>query len=195
MLSALVLVGGSVGLANADSGTLTMTGNAAGTLTLPSASPTPVSGSFTLVAAFKWSSDMLGPGDPVGSYPSTLSFIIGGYGPYVSVPVAADTVLYRDHILDGTDAIEIDTFPYNIQEEFSTESWDATTQTFTLSGLVSTSTDPPFNIQLAGGGSLEIDSFSDLGSTALVFAPEPGTLGLLGFSLAAIPLLRRRRKL
>jgi len=193
-LSGLVLVGGSAGLANADPGRLTMTGNAVGTLTLPPASATAISGSFTLVATFDWSSDLLPPGIPVSSYPATLSFTIGGNGPYVSVPAAADAVWYQDGSLLGSDAVEIDTHVSNILEAFSTETWDATTQSFILSGLVLASSAPPFNIQLAGGGSLEIDSFSDLGPTASIYAPEPGTLGLLGFSVAAIRLLQRRRK-
>jgi hypothetical protein len=191
----LVLMAAIAERAHADPGSVTMTGDASGTITLPSASPIPFStASFTVVATFDWSSDTLPAYVPLGSYPSTLSFMIGGDGPYVSVPAAADTVLYSNNSFNGNDAVEIDALPNNILEAFSTDTWQPTADTFTLSGVTFTSTDPPFNIQLAGGGTLEIDSFSDLGPTAVIFAPEPGTLGLFGLSLAATRVLRRRRR-
>ncbi|MGA3399176.1 MAG: PEP-CTERM sorting domain-containing protein [Acetobacteraceae bacterium] len=184
-----LLVGGTAERAAA-AGMLTMTGTADGTL-----DGAPFSGQgFTVVATFSWSADLLSPSLPVASYPASLSVTIGSLT-YDSAPGAAFfVVLYQPIAFGGSYGIELQTASVNnIEEAFGTETWMPVTQTFVLCDLASSSSDPPFTVPLGGTDSLVLSNFDSLGSTASIFAPEPGTLGLFGLGLAATGLLRRRR--
>ena len=58
-----------------------------------------------------------------------------------------------------------------------------------------TITNPPEgDATLAGGGTLTDIVFDAPGDDALFYAPEPGTLSLLGFGFMGAAALRRRRR-
>jgi len=190
-LLALALAGGTAERAEANPATVTITGTADG-----SVNGTPfTSAPFTAVASFYWSADVLSSFDPVASYPASLSFTIGGAGPYTSVPgTEIFAVLYQPASFGGNYAIEIQTASSNVLEAFGATSWDSTTQTVQLASLSFASSAPPFSVPLTGGGSLQINTFDSLGSTASILAPEPGSMSLFGLGLATTALLRRRRR-
>jgi hypothetical protein len=192
-LLALALVGGAAGQAEADPGTLTFTGSADGTIDGAPFSSTP----FTAVATFHWSEDLDPPSAPVASYPPiSVSFDITGQGTYTSAPGAElFAVLFAPGFIGyaggGFELQDAATGVFG--EFFDSQTWSAQSQTFLLSSPEAPFSTLPFTMPLPAGGSLVIHDI-ELGSTASVFAPEPGTLGLLGFGLAATGLLQRRRK-
>ena len=192
-LLALALVVGTAGRADADPGTLTITGTAGGTLDGSPFSAT----SFTAVATFLWSADLDPAAAPVASYPAvSMSFDLSGLGTYTSAPGAElFTVLFKPGYngFDGGFQLQ-DASTGVFGEFFNSETWIAATQSFLLSDAADPFGTTPFTVPLPGGGSLILGDI-DLGSTALIYAPEPGTLGLLGFGLAATVMLRRRRKI
>jgi hypothetical protein len=191
---ALALLAGGAGRASADPGTLTITGTTiGGTIDgTPFSSP-----SFTAVATFLWSSDLDSPLAPIASYPPlSISFTIAGQGTYTSAPGAELFAVLFNPGFDGFagGGFELQDAGSGVFGEFfDSQTWLAATQTVLYSSPESPFSTLPFTMPLSASGSLVINSI-DLGPTASVFAPEPGTLGLLGFGAAALRLLRRRRK-
>ncbi len=183
-LLALVLVAATAERAHADPGTLTVSGTTNGT-------------PFTAVASFSWSADLDPPAAPVAAYPAiSMSFDITGQGIYTSAPGAE---LFAILFKPGFDGYAGGGFEFQdastgvFGEFFASQTWSAATQTFLLSNPLDPFSTTPFTVPLPGNGSLILNDIS-LGSTAVVFAPEPGTLGLLSFGLAATSLLQRRRR-
>jgi hypothetical protein len=193
-LLGLVLAGGTAERAHADPGTLTIGGTMDGTVDGSAFTAAP----FTAVATFLWSEDMIPAAVPVASFPTSLSFDIGGEGTFTTAPGAEIfAVLYQPPVF-GTYGVELQYSPdpstsSAVSAFFATETWDALTQTFTLSDLTDTANNAPFSLPLADGGTLQIDNFDSVNPTATVFASEPGSLGLVGLGLTATGLFRRRR--
>lgn len=191
-LLAVALIAGPPQRAEADPGTVTLSGYLTGSAGLTQFT----NQQFTAVASFHWY-DFVQSNAMDTVYPSSLTFTIGGNS-YTSVPDdAIDTIIWNaGQSPIGNYGIELDATSLtdatgNIVGFFESGAYQPATQTVLLSDpLVQGGV---LSMLLTDGDTLTIDSIDSFDPTASIFVPEPAALGLLGFGLVATVGLRRRR--
>jgi hypothetical protein len=150
---------------------------------------------FTAVVNF-FSSAREGGGG-YSAYPATVTFSIAGLGISAPVPgVYAVTIGPPINPGFGTYGVELQG-PGTLTEFFNSaativippgavETLYTAETSFEQSGS--------YLLSLVGGGTLAVDRFDTLGPDVSLVVPEPGSLLLLGFGLAATAPLRRPRR-